>query len=294
MKEFDIPVPWGYIAAVSSGNPAGQPILVVHGIQDNAGSFDRLLPLMSSDYFYVCIDLPGHGRSSHYPPGLPLQLLNYVTCVKRVVDHLNWTRFYYIGHSFGAYIGIHFAGAFPEMVEKLVLLDAFYSTITHVTKTAQTFRQCALDFLAHEQRLKKGVPPIYTYDEAVKKITSNRYSILDEESAKILLKRSLVETGTGGYKLSTDQRLKLSLQPYFTTKQQKNFLDRISCPVLTVFANSTYDYSESQRNTHEYLYQNVKNYRFKVVQGQHDVHLQHPERVAPLVNEFLIDRKCKL
>lgn len=293
MTEFKIPVPWGYIAAISSGNPTGRPVLVVHGLQDNAGSFDRLLPLLPPDFLYVSIDLPGHGRSSHYPPGVPLQLLNYITCVKRVVDHLNWPRFHYVGHSFGGHIGFHFAGAFPEFVEKLVILDAFFSTITHVTKTAETFRQCALDFLAHEQRLSKKSPPIYTYDEVVKKIASNRYSVLDEECAKILLQRSLVATN-GGYRLSTDQRLKLSLQPFFTTKQQKNFLDRIVCPVLTVFARSTYEYSESTRNTHDYLYQNVKNYRFRVIDGQHDVHLQHPERVAPLVNEFLLDKKCRL
>lgn len=45
-----------------------QPIIAIHGWQDNAGTFDPLIELLPKELSILCIDLPGHGRSSHIPP----------------------------------------------------------------------------------------------------------------------------------------------------------------------------------------------------------------------------------
>ena len=42
----------------------------MHGWQDNAGSFDRLIPLLPRNHAYLAIDLPGHGLSSRIPNGM--------------------------------------------------------------------------------------------------------------------------------------------------------------------------------------------------------------------------------
>ena len=61
--------------------------LVCAGWLDNAGSFDGLIPLLSlPSPHVVAIDLPGHGLSSHRPPGTNAVFLNYLTDVRRVVD----------------------------------------------------------------------------------------------------------------------------------------------------------------------------------------------------------------
>ncbi|GLV33094.1 uncharacterized protein CBL_10441 [Carabus blaptoides fortunei] len=72
IKEVKIPVPWGHIAVKTWGNERDPIILVVHGWVDNAGSFDTLIPLLPTSYYYYCMDLPGHGRSSHLESSLPL------------------------------------------------------------------------------------------------------------------------------------------------------------------------------------------------------------------------------
>ena len=41
----------------------------MHGYMDNAGTFDRLIPLLPDKFYVVAIDLPGHGFSSHVPYG---------------------------------------------------------------------------------------------------------------------------------------------------------------------------------------------------------------------------------
>ncbi len=53
------------------GRPgSGLPVLALHGWQDNAGTFDKLMELLPEDLYVVCLDFAGHGHSSQYPPGL--------------------------------------------------------------------------------------------------------------------------------------------------------------------------------------------------------------------------------
>jgi hypothetical protein len=41
------------------GKPNDHPILALHGWQDNAGTFDKLIPLLPSDLYVVCLDFCG-------------------------------------------------------------------------------------------------------------------------------------------------------------------------------------------------------------------------------------------
>ena len=46
--------------------------VALHGWLDNAGSFDGVAPLVVSScpsQSVICLDYPGHGLSSHLPPG---------------------------------------------------------------------------------------------------------------------------------------------------------------------------------------------------------------------------------
>lgn len=106
-EELRIKVPWGFVAAKTWGSSKNYPILVIHGLMDNASSFDRLISQLPKSFYYVCIDLPGHGYSSHFPSSVPLKFLNYVHCIKFVLDELNWKNCASIAHSLGASM-IHF------------------------------------------------------------------------------------------------------------------------------------------------------------------------------------------
>ncbi|GBP10884.1 Serine hydrolase-like protein [Eumeta japonica] len=69
VKEVKIPTQWGFIAGKLWGNDQQRPILALHGWQDNAGTWDTLIPLLPKEYSFLAIDFPGHGQSSWYPPG---------------------------------------------------------------------------------------------------------------------------------------------------------------------------------------------------------------------------------
>src|SRR5436190_192660 len=77
--EMKIPVPYGYIAAKVWGtlNQDSIKVIAMHGYMDNAGTFDRLIPLLPENYYVVAFDLPGHGFSSHVPYGKCSIVLNH-------------------------------------------------------------------------------------------------------------------------------------------------------------------------------------------------------------------------
>ncbi|ENN82990.1 hypothetical protein YQE_00647, partial [Dendroctonus ponderosae] len=71
---------------------------------DNAGSFDDLIPLLPK-YFYICIDLPGHGQSDPFPPILPIHSADYLLAIRVVVDYFQRDKYIYMGHSYGGQMG---------------------------------------------------------------------------------------------------------------------------------------------------------------------------------------------
>lgn len=52
-------VPWGHVAGKWYGSENVRPIVMLHGWQDNAGTFDTLVPLLPNHLSYLSIDLPG-------------------------------------------------------------------------------------------------------------------------------------------------------------------------------------------------------------------------------------------
>lgn len=69
VKEVQIPTDWGHIAAKLWGKEDQRPILALHGWQDNAATWDALIPQLPESCSILAIDFPGHGNSSWIPKG---------------------------------------------------------------------------------------------------------------------------------------------------------------------------------------------------------------------------------
>ena len=67
-RELRVPVAWGELAGLRLENPGRPAVLALHGWLDNAASFVPMLPWLSG-LDLLLLDLPGHGHSSHLPPG---------------------------------------------------------------------------------------------------------------------------------------------------------------------------------------------------------------------------------
>jgi len=87
-REVTVPVPWGEIRGREWGSEDGVPWIALHGWLDNAGTFEPLVAHFPKGHRLLCIDLPGHGLSSHIPPGEHFNgFLDALAQVSRVAQH---------------------------------------------------------------------------------------------------------------------------------------------------------------------------------------------------------------
>lgn len=102
-----------------SGDPAGPPVLALHGVTGHGLRFRPLTERLTG-LRWIAPDLRGHGRSPWAPPW---RLEQHVSDVLAVLDAQGVERAAVVGHSFGGAVALHLARAAPERVERLVLVD---------------------------------------------------------------------------------------------------------------------------------------------------------------------------
>lgn len=297
-REITFPVPWGIIAAKTWGDPCSSPVLLLHGIQDNAGTFDLLIPHLPRAYYYVCIDLPGHGYSSRMPKGTRLDFMNYVLSVNRVVRQLNWQQFILIGHSLGGQLSQYYAAMYPEQITKLVVLDAYGPVSVPVEEYLPYIRKIHERVIKMEEKILDSEPPSYTYEIALQRMIDNRRSLISREAAEKLVPRN-VKQGKNGLYFSPDQRLKLSVSLPISQHQHMVNYSKIKSPFLLIITKTFYDFlglnnPEMEKKTFISAFRKNPAFEISVVEGHHDVHSMEPQLIGPIISKFMIRQKSSL
>ena len=119
-KEF-ILIDGKKIAVVDTGE--GEDVaFVLHGWGANIESVMPIVNSLKDRYRVIAYDSLGHGGSD--APDEVIGGDDYVTLLKKIYDHYGVSRATCIGHSFGGKTLSVFAALYPEMVDKLVLVDA--------------------------------------------------------------------------------------------------------------------------------------------------------------------------
>ena len=229
-RELRLSLPYGELAAQAYGTPEGLPVLALHGWLDNAASFARLAPLLEG-LNLVVLDLPGHGYSAHRPAGCQYALWDYVQDVLLAAEQLGWQRFALLGHSLGAIISVLLAGALPERISHLALIDGLLP-YTHEASAAPAQLGLALKALSALSDKRKPV-----YEDVQQALAARLKGIgqISPEAAQLLLTRGL-EPVAGGMTWRTDTRLTLPSPLRLSKAQAWAFVDALRCPTRLVVA----------------------------------------------------------
>lgn len=106
-----------------AGNMDGPPVLLVHGLGQNAHRDWRAsVPALAARFRVIALDLPGFGASDALPQGYSFDALAAV--LAEVLEHYRVSRAHVVGHSLGGALSLHFAHVRPQLVDRLVLVDA--------------------------------------------------------------------------------------------------------------------------------------------------------------------------
>ncbi|KAL0267664.1 UNVERIFIED_CONTAM: hypothetical protein PYX00_009867 [Menopon gallinae] len=289
VEEIKIPVPYGHISGKWWGPRTEQPIIAIHGWQDNAGTWDKLIPLLPNSLSVLAIDLPGHGLSSHYPKGQFYYLFwDGVIVVRRIVKYFNWKKITIMGHSLGGAIGFLYAGIFPDEVSNLISIDIVSPTIREVAFQTDNAAGIVDQFLKYET-LTEANMPCYSYEEMIDIVEDAYKGSITRDSCKILMKRGMALTPNNkGYHFSRDVRLKVSGLGLLSQDLVMEFASKIKCNVLNIkgVPGMSFDKPEYYYIVLNKIRENA-HVEFHEVEGTHHLHLNTPERINKIIADFI-------
>lgn len=289
--EVSIPAPWGAIQGKWWGSFDKQPILFLHGWQDNSGSFDPLIEQLPKDLSYLCIDFPGHGFSSHYPKGHFYYIFyDGLITARRVVKHYGWQKVSIVGHSLGGAVGFMYAASYPDEIDKLVSLDIVCPRVSQPSTLANAFGSCIDNFLKYEG-LPPDKQPCYEYDEMVAIALQGYKGSVTKDSVEILMKRGMkpCKEKEGKYLFSRDVRLKVSGLGMPSLDIVLELAAKVKCHYLNIRAKDglKLESPEIYPQVLKLLRDTCKSFNYYVVDGAHHVHLNDAKRIAPFLAKFL-------
>lgn len=123
VHRIEEPVFNGRVVVYEAGRGKARSILLVHGIgQEGARDLRESIAWLQESFQVIAVDLPGFGQSDKanalYSPG------NYADVLKHVAGRFLPRPFMLLGHSMGAVVSLRYAAAYPEDVERLVVISA--------------------------------------------------------------------------------------------------------------------------------------------------------------------------
>jgi pimeloyl-ACP methyl ester carboxylesterase len=105
---------------------------MLHGFPEFWYSWRHQIPEFAKDYKVVALDLRGYNDSDKPPQKSAYQMSEFIKDVEEVIKGLGYESCVLVGHDWGGAIAWHFAYAYPEMVERLIVLN-----IPHPAKFAE-------------------------------------------------------------------------------------------------------------------------------------------------------------
>jgi pimeloyl-ACP methyl ester carboxylesterase len=100
----------------------GPPLVFVHGLSGSWPNWLEQLPVFAAEHRVIALDLPGFGHSPM--PAERITISGYARLLDRLCDALAIDAAAVVGNSMGGFIAAELAIAFPQRVERLVLVSA--------------------------------------------------------------------------------------------------------------------------------------------------------------------------
>lgn len=276
-----------YLAWNSPESAAAPPLILLHGFTDHAWSFipfvesyfEKVAAAEMDPHGVVAINLRGHGDSGWVQGGY-YHFPDYLLDVLGVADEIGAERFSLLGHSMGGMAACLVAGAFPERVEKLILIEGVGPQAMQPEDAPAKFRQWAEDVKRVDGRRHGAVESL----DAAARSLRIRWPRLSEAHARFLAETGTRKRPDGALEWKSDPLHRTQSPQPFYLSQSRAFWERIACPVLFVTGAESefrhFDVSDRLRS--------FKDLRSEEITGAgHMVHHEEPERLAQAVAGFI-------
>lgn len=120
-EQLTIPTRHGNTFIIACGSKSFPPLILLHGSSTNSAMWMGDVAEFSLHYRVYAVDIPGEPGKSE-AVRYELNGSDYAEWLNEIFNSLNLTKASLIGISLGGWMSLKFSTAYPERVEKLVLL----------------------------------------------------------------------------------------------------------------------------------------------------------------------------
>ncbi|MGH9685914.1 MAG: alpha/beta fold hydrolase [Candidatus Acidiferrales bacterium] len=211
------------------GQDSKPALVLAHGGLDHARNWDWVARTLREHYHVYALDLRGHGNSA-WAPGAMYSIAEHVLDLSALLDIIDDFPIRLVGHSLGGGIVLHYAGVYPERVQKAVSIEGLGFTIGHAVHDPQSRRIRAWieSVRDAEKRQVKSYPDIAS---AVARMKEANPHLSDEVAQHLTLHGTNWESdGSLVWKFDNFARL---FPPYgHRVEDTTEVYGQIACPVL--------------------------------------------------------------
>jgi 2-succinyl-6-hydroxy-2,4-cyclohexadiene-1-carboxylate synthase len=258
---------------IEPGIPSGEKeiIIFLHGFSGSLTEWREILPIISSTYDCITVDLIGHGLSDAPDSYFYYSSSAIVSQLHELINQLPVKNIILIGYSMGGRAALSFAVSYPGMIKALVL----ESTSPGIKNETDREARKRNDELLAEFIQQKGIKEFVNYWMNIdlfknqKKLPGDKLQEQLKEKLKnnkIGLVNSLIGFGTGVMPHLYDELNKLNFPVLLITGENDVKFTKINSSIKSSFQNASH---------------------VIIKEAGHNIHFELPEIFASEVNLFL-------
>ena len=203
------------------GDSASSTVVMLHGVSQQAHSWDFVSLALSPDYHVIAVDQRGHGDTDWATDGV-YSLDAMQADIDGVVDGLGLKDFNLMGHSMGGRNSFIWASRHPGTLRSLTIVDTGPETQRRGQDRIRDFRE-----------LPNNLDSFQEFADRVKEYTGRT-----EEQVLGALKYSIRQTSDGKWSWKWDpetrNRTRSGGDPNWTTDKLWECVEAVDCPSLVV------------------------------------------------------------
>jgi pimeloyl-ACP methyl ester carboxylesterase len=128
-----------------AGVPGGTPVILLHGFPENWSSWRHQIgPLADAGFDVYALDMRGYNLSDRPPHRDDYRMRLLIDDVAEIVRATKQRSACIVGHDWGGIVAWTFAGAYPELITKLVIMNAphlhLFRKLVRSRRSIQIFR----------------------------------------------------------------------------------------------------------------------------------------------------------
>ncbi|MBH8553236.1 alpha/beta hydrolase [Nostocaceae cyanobacterium CENA357] len=252
------------------------PLLLLHGLADNALVWSSLGDYLAADYHIIAPDMRGHGESSK--PEKDYSFDSAIADLEALMDHLGWASAHVVSHSWTGKLAAIWARQNPERLRSMVLVDPIF-----IWKMP-SFLKLTFPILYRVLPFLKGMGPFASYQEAEQQVRQ-----LSQYQEWTTLQKQVFQAGI-------EQKADGSWGSKFTLAARDEIFEEVmQVPGFTIPLDTPAMFIQPEKGVNRQDWQlkpyktYLKNLRLCQVPGNHWPFLSNPEAFNRTVAAFLAE-----